>query len=214
MQTEAIITTLLDAARFLKQPIRDVGGQAVKDAYEAAKSYLRKILGIDSDGAKALDFATEKPESAFRKAVLVEEADTAGIGADKVLHHLIEDLARTLPEAFRLPRQQVHITGTGNRVNMAGRDIVTAERVVNRNAITPDARHITSAEKRQFRPVISELAYRLAGRDGSPRYSAVHAMLQQRFGVASYLLIPRDRFAEALSFLKQQRAIRRQRLGK
>ena len=101
MQTEAIITTLLDAARFLKQPIRDVAGQAVKEAYEAAKSCLRKILGIDSDGAKALDLATEKPESASRKAVLVEEADTAGMDRDPVLRQLIEELAKALPEALR-----------------------------------------------------------------------------------------------------------------
>jgi hypothetical protein len=37
-------------------------------------------------------------------------------------------------------------------------------------------------------------------------------MLQQRFGVASYLLLPREHFAEALVFLKQQRAARRSNL--
>ena len=34
-------------------------------------------------------------------------------------------------------------------------------------------------------------------------------MLQRRFQVPSYLLIPRTRFDEALSFLRQQRAINR-----
>lgn len=207
MQTEAIITTLLDAARFLKQPIGDIASQSLKDAYEAAKSYLRNRFGHDSDGAKALELATDKPESAFRKAVLVEETNSAGMGTDVGLHRLIEELFLKLPEAFRPSLQQVRVSGEANRVNVAGRDIVTAERVVHRNAITPDARHITPDEKRQLRPIISELAYRLAGRDGRPRYSAVHAMLQQRFAVASFLLIPRERFSEAMSFLKQQRVM-------
>ena len=37
-------------------------------------------------------------------------------------------------------------------------------------------------------------------------------MLQRRFNVASYLLLPHEKFAEALAFLKQQRAIHRSRL--
>jgi hypothetical protein len=212
MQTEAIITNLLDAARFLKQPIRDVAGQTVKDAYEAAKSCLRKILGIDSDGAKALNLATERPESVARREVLVEEADSAGVARDADLRQLIEELAALLPESAGVFRQQVRVEGRGNQVQVAGRDIVTTERLVHRNAITPDARHITPEEKRQLGSVISELAYRLAGPAGRPRYSAVHAMLQRRFGVSSYLLITRERFDDALAFLKQQRAIHRSRL--
>jgi hypothetical protein len=212
MQTEAIITNLLDAARFLNQPIRDVAGQTVKDAYEAAKSCLRKILGIDSDGAKALNLATERPESVARREVLVEEADSAGVARDADLRQLIEELAALLPESAGVFRQQVRVEGRGNQVQVAGRDIVTTERLVHRNAITPDARHITPEEKRQLGSVISELAYRLAGPAGRPRYSAVHAMLQRRFGVSSYLLITRERFDDALAFLKQQRAIHRSRL--
>jgi hypothetical protein len=37
-------------------------------------------------------------------------------------------------------------------------------------------------------------------------------MLQRRFDVPSYLLIPRERYAEALAFLEQQRAIHRSAL--
>ena len=37
-------------------------------------------------------------------------------------------------------------------------------------------------------------------------------MLQRRYNVASYLLLPREKFAEALAFLKHQRAIHRSRL--
>ena len=211
MQPEAIISTLLHAARLLKKPVVGIAGEAIRDAYEAAKAYLRDKFGPDSDGAKTLDLATEKPESALRKALLVEETTTAGVASDVALRHLIDALAATLPVLQPAAEQQVHVTGTLNRVNVAGRDIVTTERVVNRNTITPDGRHLTAGQRSQLRPRISELAYRLAGRDARPRYAAVHAMLQERFNVASYLLIPQECFPEAQRFLQQQCAIHRQR---
>jgi hypothetical protein len=60
--------------------------------------------------------------------------------------------------------------------------------------------------------VVAELAGRLAGEDGEPNFAAAHRMLQRRFNVASYLLLPRESFADAMAFLKQQRAINRGRL--
>jgi len=211
MQPEAIISTLLQAARLLKKPFVGIAGEAIRDAYEAAKSYLRDRFGPGTDGAKTLELATEKPESTLRKALLLEETTTAGVAGDVALQRLIDALAATLPVLQPTAAQQVHVTGTLNRVNVAGRDIVTTERVVNRNTITPDARHLTAGQRSQLRPRISELAYRLAGRDARPRYAAVHAMLQERFDVPSYLLIPQERFLEARCFLQKQCAIHRQR---
>ena len=213
MQPEAIISTLLHAARLLQKPLVDITGEAIRDAYEAAKSYLRDKFGPGTDGAKTLELATEKPESALRKALLVEETTTAGVAGDVALQRLIGALAATLPALQPTIKQQVHVTGTLNRVNVAGRDIVTTERVVNRNTITPEARHLTAGQRSQLRPRISELAYRLAGRDARPRYAAVHAMLQERFDVPSYLLIPQECFPEAQRFLQTQCARHRQRAG-
>ncbi len=213
MQPEAIISTLLQAARLLKKPLVGIAGEAIRDAYEAAKSYLRDKFGPGTDGAKTLELATAKPESALRKALLVEEAATAGVAGDVALQQLINVLAATLPARQPTAEQEVHVTGTLNRVNVAGRDIVTTERVVHRNSITPDARHLTAAQRSQLRPRISELAYRLAGRDARPRYAAVHAMLQECFNVASYLLIPQERFTEAQCFLRKQCGFHRQRAG-
>jgi hypothetical protein len=41
----------------------------------------------------------------------------------------------------------------------------------------------------------------MADECGAPNFAAVHRHLQRRFRVASYLLIPRERFADALAFL-------------
>jgi hypothetical protein len=212
MKTGSIFAALLAAAALLKKPVQDVASKSLKDAYDSAKAYLLRKFGEGSEAARALEMATTKPECAIRKMLLVEESASADLGSDPELSRLVEKLAALLPAADLLGGQNVRVTGRGNQVQVAGRDIVTTERLVHRNAITPDARHITPDERRQLGSVISELAYRLVGPDGRPRYSAVHAMLQRRFEVPSYLLIPRDRFDDALAFLKQQRAIHRSRL--
>ena len=212
MQTEAIITPLLSAARFLKKPIQDVAGQSLKDAYEATKSYLRKKFGDGSEADKALDLATDKPESEARKAVLIEEIASAGLEADAELDCLIERLAALLPEPASAVRQNVRVDGRGNKVLVAGRDIITTAKHVQRNAITPDERHVPVEQRRKIRAVIVGLAERLADEDGKPNFAAVHRLIQRRFNVASYLLVPSEKYDDALGFLRQQCAINRSRL--
>jgi hypothetical protein len=212
MNPEAIITTLLSAAAFLKKPIQDVTAQSLKDVYETARYYLRKKFGVSSDAAKVLDLATAKPESAMRKAVLVEETAAAGLGTDADLLRLAEELAALLPEPDDAAWQRVHVAGRGNKVLVAGRDVIHTERHIQRSAITPDERHVNAGQREEIRAVIGELATRLAGEDGKPNFAAGHRMLQRRFGVPSYLLLKRERFADAMQFLKEQRAIHRSRL--
>ncbi len=212
MNPEAIITTLLAAAAFLKKPVQDIAVQSIKDVYEAARYYLRKKFGEHTDAAKVLDLATEKPESQLRKAVLVEETTTAGLHHDTELVRLAAELARLLPSRKDTAAQCVQVEGVRNRVTVAGRDVINAERVVQRNNITPDERHITSEQRERVRAVIGEIATRMAGEDGRPNYAAGHRMVQHRFGVASYLVLPRERFDEAMRYLKRQRAIQRSRL--
>lgn len=212
MHTESIITTLLAAAAFLKHPIQEVAGQAIHDTYETAKAYLRKKLGAGSEAANALEFAAVKPESMLRKAVLAEVWASVDFASDVELARLIERLAVLLPPRPDSTGQKVEVNGRGNRVQIAGRDLVHTEKIVRRNTITPDERHLTVVQRDRLREVIGELAERLAGANGRGGVSAVHAMLQRHFQVPSYLLIPHERYDEALSFLRQQRAIHRSRL--
>jgi hypothetical protein len=214
MQTESIITTLLAAAAFLKKPIQDVAYSSVKDAYEAAKHCLRRKLGETSDAATALDLAAERPDSETRKAMLLEETRFAGIEADAELAQLINEVATRLPLLpVGHPEQHLRSAGRDNRGQGAGRDlIIGTEKHVRRNVITPDDRHLNVAQRDTIRSIIAEVAEKLADGDGDPNFAAVHRMMQRRYGVVSYLLIPHDRFDDALSFLKQQRAIYRSRL--
>ena len=212
MQTEPIFSTLLAAAAFLKHAVQGVATQAIRDAYEAAKTYLRGKLASHPDATRALELATEKPESLIRKALLVEESASTGLERDAELARLIENLAALLLPAADTISQNVRVTAQRNVVYAAGRDLIQTEKVVRRNTITPDERHLTVEQRERIREVAGELADRLAGAEGEANFAAVHRMLQRRFQVASYLLIPRSRYEETLGFLRQHRAINRSHL--
>lgn len=212
MNTEAIIATLLSAAAFLKKPVQDAATQSVKDLFTDVRNYLRRKFGEGSDAAKVLDLATQKPESAMRKAVLVEETAAAGLGSDTELLRLVEQLAAFVSRAEE-DSQNVRVNGDRNHVHVAGRDLVVhVTKHVSRSVITPDERHLTTEQRESLRQVIAEVATRIAVGDAGPNYAAVHRMLQRRFNVASYALITRPDFEAALSYLKQRRAIFRSRL--
>lgn len=212
MHTEAIITTLLSAAAFLKEPIRAIASQSLRDVYEATRYYLRKKFGVPSRAATALKLATDKPESEAAKAMLIEESAAAGLEADSEVTRLAQTLASILTDLGVTPAPNVRVNGHHNRVQVAAGDIVNTERHVVRNAITPGDSHLDPGQCAQLRAIIAEVANRLADETGAPNFAAVHRQLQRRFGVASYLLIPRQRFADAVVFLKRQRAIHRSRL--
>lgn len=209
MQTETIVTTLLTAAACLKEPATSVASQAMKDLYDATKYYLRRKFGTLPDAAKALDSALEKPTSEARRAVLLEESRPAGLESDFELERVIKQLAALLAEMRAFYPAAVHVEGTGNQVQVAGRDIITTTRHVQRSTIQPDERHLTGEQVAQLRSVIGEVAARLGGEGSGSPHGIVHRMLQRRYRVPSYHLIPRERFADALAYLKRERAIRR-----
>ncbi len=212
MNSDTIFPLLLSAARFLKEPLQEVAVEPLKDAYTAMRAYLQKKLGNNSDASRSLDAALEKPDSEGRKAVLLEEAAGIDWGDDKELERLARRLRSLLPKGTKTVRQTVRVTGRGNTVEVAGRDIIKSERHVRRNIIQPDGRHLSAEQKARLKPVIDEVAYRLGGEDGTGNWPAVYSMLERRFGVTSYLLIPREEGEAAIAFLKQQRAINRHRL--
>ena len=212
MSTQSILTTLLTAAALLKKPLQNIATQSLTDAYGAVKTYLIKKFGEASEAAKALELATTKPESLIRKELLIEETATINLAGDGELARLVDQLAKLLPLPVEIVRQDVRVDGHGNSVQVAGRDIIHTAKHVLRNTITPDERHLTPEQCERIREMAGEVANRLAGADGRTNFAAVYRMLQRRYQVASYLLIPRGQFDHALAFLKRQRAIHRSRL--
>jgi hypothetical protein len=211
MPTDTIVTALLSAAAFLKEPIRAIASQSLRDVYETTKYYLRRKFGMPSRGATVLDLATDKPAAAGSHAMLAEEAAAAGLDHDPEVIRLVEMLASLLAGIGVPSVGDVRVHGHGNRVQVAG-SIVNTERHVTRNAITPDARHLDPAEAGELRRLIAAVADRMAGETGAPNFAAVHRQLQRRFAVASYLLIPRAQFPDAVTSLKRLRGLHRRRL--
>ncbi len=214
MNTDAIITVLLAAATALKDPATAVASQALKDLYAAMKYYLRRKLQPHSDAGKALDFAIEKPASTPRKAALIEEVEGAALDQDEELVGLARRVQAGLPRAIAENRLAVTVEGTRNQVNVAGGDLTVTSRLVRRNVITPDERHLAREQRTRLRAAIHDLACRMARVDGPPNLGAVHTMLQRRFAVTSYLLIPRERYSEALEYLHRELVVRRSLLAR
>ncbi len=212
MQTEAIITTLLAAATLLKKSVQVAACEALTHAYKTAKDYLRQKFGEDTEAAKALEMATDKPESESRRALLLEEVAPADLENDPELARLMDRLSALVPPSLRADWQSVHVAGRGNTVQVAGRDLITTKRLVRRSAITPDERHLSATQQASLRRLMAVLAQRLAGEAGRPNFAAAHRMLQHHFGVASYLLIPRECHDDAVDFLRRQCAMHRSRL--
>lgn len=71
---------------------------------------------------------------------------------------------------------------------------------------------MTVEQRVRIREVAGELAGWLPGDEGEANFAVVYRMLQRRFQVASFLLVPGSRDEEALSFLRQHRAINRPHL--
>jgi hypothetical protein len=135
-----------------------------------------------------------------------------GVASDPDLLRLIERLDALLQETADPVWQHVHVAGRGNKVLVAGRDVIHTERVIQRTGIVPNEHHMTAKQRDEIRAVIGELAARFAAEDGKPNFAAGHRMIQRRFGVASYVLLPREKFGEAMAFLKEQRAAHRSQL--
>jgi len=211
MNTDAILVTLAAAASFLKRPVQDTAGHALKDLYEKTKSHLHVKLGPKSEAVAALEKLEERPESEARRAVAAEECDPADLDRDAKLVRLIEQLKAQL-SAEGYVTQRVEVRGSRNNVNVAGRDLIRTEKVVRKNAITPDERHITGQQAAKLRELNAELAHYLADESGKADYTAGFRALEKAFGVSSYLLIPRERFDDAVSLLKQRRAMNRPKL--
>lgn len=211
MQIDTTIHTLLSAAAFLKKPVQDAAGHSVKALFETACDFLKRKFGENSAGALALNLAAEKPESAMRAASLAEAIASARLDGDRALLRLLEHLALVLAAETTSAKNNVKVGGQENRVVVAGRDVIHTERVVRRNDVTPDERHITAEQRSRIRGLIGELASRMRTAEGKRSFAAGHRMLQRKFTVDSYALIPRERFDEAECFLKQRCLVQRQR---
>ncbi|HVS52424.1 MAG TPA: hypothetical protein VHD62_08720 [Opitutaceae bacterium] len=212
MDTNTIVTALLSAATFLKEPIRAVASQSLRDVFDAAKFYLKRKFGPESRNAHLLELATAEPSLPLSRAMLLEVAKSSALDQDADVKRLAETMLSMLGGLNAQPLQSVTIGGDAENVQVVAGDFISTPRHVVRNVVRPDESHLDAEQVGQIRALIADVADRMADGAGTPNFAAVHRQLQRRFGVSSYLLIPRARFLEAVDFLKRQRALHRRSL--
>ncbi|WP_415909183.1 ORF6C domain-containing protein [Oleiharenicola sp. Vm1] len=209
MSLTPYLPLVLQAASVLREPAKALANHALKDVYEVVKAKLKARFASKPDATDALEKATAKPDSPARLEVLVEETEGEDISDDLELVHLLKHLATLLPAS---PKINVRVSGRGHRVAVAGRDVNIAEKHVTRHTLQTDESHLSETQKAKIQELVKDLAERLAGDDGEPNYAAAQVRLKSHFQVTSYHLIPAARFEEAVSYLKQQRAMNHARL--
>src|SRR5437763_1833758 len=114
MQTETIVSTLLAAAAWLKEPAHTLASEGLRDLYDALKYYLKKKFAGSPPASLALESAIEKPASVGRKAVLLEEAEPFAIDSDLEVQRLVERMVELLPVSTAAVSQNWKVEGTGN----------------------------------------------------------------------------------------------------
>ncbi|NDY74453.1 hypothetical protein DO021_21570 [Desulfobacter hydrogenophilus] len=103
---------------------------------------------------------------------------------------------------------------SGRDINIAGDLNIKSPPKVNRTQFTPGPQHITAKQAKQLKDVIDNLALKEEA-GGMPRNKACKkwwSKLKERYSVASYREIPVHLGDEALSWIKQQSAIKRHKI--
>jgi len=214
MTSAEIVAILLAGAGLLKKPVEAVVSAAAKDAYEQVKGYLKRKFVSSPDAQKALEHAEDKPESAARKAVLLEEVEPLSLGEDRELVTLVKRLREAIGASATLTQQNVNVnqSGQNNSVTVVGGDLIQPLKHVTKTEVKPDEQHVTSDQKKKIKDLIDEVAVRLAGDDGNPNYRAAWGRLYDEFNVTTYHLLLAKDFDAAIQFLREQKAMSRSRL--
>lgn len=129
------------------------------------------------------------------------------------------------PRRKRAPPAKPAVTAKGNVIyvnakgdaKVAGRDININERKIERNTITPPPGSLTPAQAKRVLDAIEKLVDieatgGVAAGDRAKLFAKWHSALKRHFAVPSYRVIPADRAAEVLAWLKQTAAIKRPKL--
>lgn len=131
---------------------------------------------------------------------------------DKIIR-LVKDHAE--PDG-RQGKTDIRVDGSHNVVaggNINGNVNITA-RMIERVSFSPDERHISDRQRAEIQRLVRKLVEKEEA-GGMPRKRAFakwYGALKKRYRVTSYMAIPRGLGEEAITWLRQQGAIKRSRL--
>lgn len=114
------------------------------------------------------------------------------------------------PRKLKVPRISQKVQGDGNFTAGGDIKIGVVEKVV--RPFAPDERHITTAQARKIKKMIEDLAQRTPDNEGKATYDRWWGLLYRTYEINTYRELPREKYAEAVSMLKQQKGINRPKL--
>jgi len=125
----------------------------------------------------------------------------------------LADYRYTEPEPPREPKTpgiSQNIKGDGNLTAGGDIKIGVTEKVV--RPFAPDERHITTAQALKIKKMVEDLAHRTPNYEGKGTYNDWWSFLYRTYEINTYRELPREKYADAVSLLKQQKAINRPKL--
>lgn len=75
---------------------KDIGGDAIKSAFNGLKALIAKKFGAKANVESAIASVEQKPDSDNRKGVLKEELETAGVDKDEEVLKLVQSFLALL----------------------------------------------------------------------------------------------------------------------
>lgn len=118
-----IVTALATGAA---AAIKDVGGKAVKDAYDGLKALIVRKFGAKAEVNTAIASVEKKPDSTSRKGVLEEELKVAGADRDEELLKQAEAFLALLQKSGAQSDISYTATNTGSGAIAQGQGSVAA----------------------------------------------------------------------------------------
>lgn len=174
----------------------------------------RKLIGVrirefERAGLLApfvyIDLVGLEPHAINGKFLAGIKAAVSGTGLAG--YRYVEPKAPRKPKA---PRINQKVQGDGNFTAGGDIKIGVVEKIV--RPFAPDERHITTAQARKIKKMIEDLAQRAPDNEGKPTYDRWWGLLYRTYEINTYRELPREKFTEAVSLLKQQKAINRPKL--
>ncbi|MDR0408670.1 MAG: hypothetical protein LBH45_07140 [Campylobacteraceae bacterium] len=105
----------------------------------------------------------------------------------------------------------ISIDGNNNNVNVNNYQAEKIIRIVDDHQYNPDT-HISPSQQLKITEIVSETSEMMKGCDENNYSAKMYKSLYNKYLIPKYTLLPKESFAEAIDFLKRQKAIYRKNL--
>ncbi len=178
------------AAAFAKDPTGEFQSLIPIRIHECElDGLLSTIVYLDLVGLNAIDM----------KEKLLADIEAIMSGEGELSTKKMEGKVRN-----KKPDSNIHQIAKGDGNIQVGRDYIQTQKHVIKNEIVPTSEHITDAQARDIHELIKKWAGLIVKANKGKGYGEAHQKFKNTFRITSYKLVPKNRYNEAIKYLKQQ----------